>query len=233
MKERNVLNIKKDVVIGQGSEAKIYRVSEGVYKEFIKDVNDDKRACKKRKLLYLEQLEHLKKYYPHIYYLVISSIQRRNIIDGYVMEDVIGYYLNEIEFSFEEKIVVLKLIRAILEEFNKEDIIYHDLRSPNIKMTPDRNIVFLDIDSVTTTEHPYLDVIPSQLEIYMMKGGKHGLNAQLAMFNKFTNAFLQDDYYQKRVVLDKEGMVLMKGLINAIPDSAFDHEYLYEHIKKI
>ena len=67
----------------------------------------------------------------------------------------------------------------------------------------------------------------------MMKGGKHGLNAQLAMFNKFTNAFLQDDYYQKKVVLDKEGMVLMKGLINAIPDSAFDHEYLYEHIKKI
>ena len=144
MKERNVLNIKKDVVIGQGSEAKIYRVPEGVYKEFIKDVNDDKRACKKRKLLYLEQLEHLKKYYPHIYYLVISSIQRRNIIDGYVMENVLGFNLDEIELTFEEKITILKLMRSILEEFNKEGIIYHDLRLPNVKYTANKDIVFLD-----------------------------------------------------------------------------------------
>ena len=109
----------------------------------------------------------------------------------------------------------------------------NDIRIPNVKYTANKDIVFLDIDSITTPEYPNLDVIPTQLELYMVNGGKHGVNAQLAMFNKFTNTFLQEDYYKKRIVLDKDGMVLMKSLINARPDSAFDHEYLYEHIKKI
>ncbi len=233
MKERNIKTIKKGENIGNGSEARLYQVPEGIYKEFTPNVNSAKRTGKKDKLYFLEQFTSLKKYYPHIYYLVISILKRQYNIHGYVMEDVIGYYLNEITLSYEEKITILKLIRLILAEFNQVGIYYHDLRIPNLKVTADNNIIFLDIDSITTPEHPNLDVIPSQLELYLVNGGQHGPNAQIAMFNKFTNTFLQEDYYQKRIILDKDGMVLMKNLINATPDSAFDHEYLYEHIKKI
>lgn len=233
MKEIKTGKIIKGDLIGSGSEAKIYKVKEGLYKEFLPGVNEDKRKGKRAKLLYLEKLEHLKRYYPHIYYFVMSEIKKMTTIDGYVMENVLGFNLDEIELTFEEKITILKLIRSILAEFNKEGIIYHDIRIPNVKYTANKDIVFLDIDSITTPEYPNLDVIPTQLELYMVNGGKHGVNAQLAMFNKFTNSFLQEDYYKKRIVLDKDGMVLMKSLINARPDSAFDHEYLYEHIKKI
>ena len=233
MREINGITINKEKLIDTGSEAKVYKIPGGIYKEFTRAVNEDKRQGKRDKLLYLERLEHLKKYYPHLYCLVVTIINRRKIISGYTMENVIGYYLNEIELTYEEKIVILKLIRAILEKFNKEGIIYHDIRLPNIKYTPNKDIVLLDIDSVTTPDNPHLDIIPTQLERYLVNGGKHGILAQRAMFNKFTNSFLEDDYYKKRIILDKDGLMIMRALINSKPNSAYDHEYLYEHIKSL
>ena len=215
MREINGITINKEKLIDTGSEAKVYKIPGGIYKEFTRAVNEDKRQGKRDKLLYLERLEHLKKYYPHLYCLVVTIINRRKIISGYT------------------KIVILKLIRAILEEFNKEGIIYHDIRLPNIKYTPNKDIVLLDIDSVTTPDNPHLDIIPTQLEMYLVNGGKHGILAQRAMFNKFTNSFLEDDYYKKRIILDKDGLMIMRALINSKPNSAYDHEYLYEHIKSL
>ncbi len=232
MEERHFIVSKKTPLKKEGSEAILYDVNGQVYKEFKINVHKRTLKAKKDKLIYLNHLKHLAPYYPHIYTL-ITSILDQDKLKGYIMENILGQHISELNLSYEEKITILKTLRSILESFNKEGIFYHDIRFPNIIMTPNNHLILLDIDSITTPDNPFMDIIPSELDSYIMNGGTHGLNSQIAMFNLFTNHLLGDNYYDtKKPILDQTGLNLILALRHSTPDSAFDHEYLYEHITR-
>ncbi len=233
MQTKSILSPHKGAIKGTGSEAKVYILPDGYYKKFKCFVSKDERIGKRRKLLYLEQFEHLKKYYPHIYYLVSSYFSQKSI-KGYVMEPVFGHHINSDKFSFEERIFLLSLLRKIIESFNEVGIYYHDIRIPNLVVKDKNDIVLLDIDSIVTKDDTKMDVIPFALRAYMSVGGTIGTGAQTIMFNNLTgkvlkNEILDDDHF----IIDKDGKRIENDIALDKVDCTADHEYFYEHIKRL
>lgn len=233
MQTRSIIGIHKGDVKGTGSEANVYDMKDGYYKKFKCFVSKDERIGKRRKLLYLEQFEHLKKYYPKIYYLVSSCFSKRRI-KGYVMEPVFGHHINSDKFSFEEKIFLLSLLRRIIESFNEVGIYYHDIRIPNLVVKEEKDIVLLDIDSIVTKEDMEMDVVPCALKDYMSVGGTIGTGAQTIMFNNLTGKVLRNEIEDdEHFIVDKDGQRIEDDIALDKVDCAADHEYFYEHIKRL
>ena len=233
MKTRSILSMPTGEIKGSGSESNVYSILDGYYKKFKFFVSRKERLGKRRKLLYLEQFKYLKDYYPNIYYFV-SSYLAKTPIKGYVMEPITGKHLNKDTFTFEEKIILLKLLRNIIEQFNEAGIYYHDIRIPNLLVREQKQIVLLDIDSIVTDEDPKLDVVPFALRSYLGNGGVVGTGAQIIMFNNLTGKVLdreiEDD---ENFAMDKEAYMIENDIYFNRVDCVADHEYLYEHIKRL
>lgn len=212
-----------------GAEGTIKITKNGLYKKFHHTVPLPIRKRKEKVLLYLETIEELKKYYPEIRFLVEAFFS--SYLKGYVMEPVVGGEVNSTSYTAAERLKALKDIKEILALFRKCGLYYFDIRIPNILLNNDHNPILLDIDS-TIFEGENLDAVP-----YFLKKSNCKVlneNTQILMFNHYTlNCITQFDL-ETYFDIDKEGRSIVEQSI--IPsevklDSAFDHEYLIDHMK--
>ncbi len=222
------LFIEKQDYISSGSEAEVFKVDDGCYKNFRPRVDPLTRYRKRRLLLYLEKLECLKKYYPEIKYIVDSFLGL--YMRGYVMSPIDKIMLSTSFFEVGEVIKLLDELRKALDLFKKEGLYYFDIREPNIRVKGNSPIL-LDIDSLVFEGTKKLDVLPSDLEPYLYRGGKIDDHAQIVMFNNFTLEALKNS--DRNLEHDEMAWEIMACKeMGKIHDSAWDHEYYYEHIKK-
>lgn len=220
--------IDRGEYLAQGSEGEIWENEDGVYKEFKFSVTLVERLRKEKLLLYLEKLEHLKQYYPNIKYLVDSLFGL--CMRGYVMSPVNKTKLSVDYFEIEEVLDLLGKLRNIIDLFKKEGLYYFDIREPNIRVL-NGSPLFLDIDSLIMRDDKRLYVVPSDLEPYLYRGGKIDENAQIVMFNLFTMNALGG--FVSRLGYDSVALDILRAKNSGkLHDSAWDHEYFYEHVYK-
>ena len=220
-----LLKYYPDDYITRGSEGEIYATNEGVYKKFAWNVSIKKRNRKEQLLLFLTEIEELKPYYPEIRYLVTSLLNL--YIKGYVMKPIIGGELDSSAYLIEERFNALLELKRILAIFRKHGLLYYDIRRPNIKLDSNHNPILLDIDGLLF-EGEKLDATPYYIKKYIAKGGKLDIHAQTLMFNRFTQLCFQYNELEQEFIYDKEGKKIMTDSVKF--DSAFDHEYLCDHM---
>ncbi len=209
-----------------GSEALIFYLKYVVYKEFISSTPIDTLKRKEKKLLDLDQLHHLKEYYPKILYLVDSILNE--YIRGYIMKPARGKAISREGLSFELKMKALNNLRNILTLFRKEGYLYLDIRQPNIRVDSKENPILLDIDSILQIDNPQFDCMPTDIEKYIANGGQVNVNTQIFMFNVFT----QDALKLNKNMVNQTGAKILEEINTYTSDSTVDHEYLIDHIKK-
>lgn len=209
-----------------GSESVIFYLNGIVYKEFNILTPMEILKRKESKLLDLEQYPHLQSYYPNILYLVNSILDE--YIRGYIMKPIYGTRISKVDLAFAIKMRALENLKNILNSFKKEGYLYLDVRHPNIRTDDNGNPTLLDIDSIIRIDNPILDCTPTDIKKYVANGGQITEHAQIFMFNKFT----QDALQLRETEVDQTGARIINELKTYDADSAVDHEYLYEHIKK-
>lgn len=225
--ERKVF-IDKMEYLTRGSEAEIFKLYDGnIFKEFIIETGYRKRKIKEKRLSYLEELDTLKAYYPKIHYYVDSLF--RFWMSGYVMEPVCGGFLSTRCYSVTQVLELLDDLRKIIDAFRLEGVYYYDIREPNILVGKDHTPILLDIDRVILDGEKKLDATPLFLKQYLDTGGKLGFYAQVLMFNLFTRCAFRFTELEGNIEYDKVGLEIMQT--TKFLDSAYDHEYLYEHMK--
>ncbi len=210
-----------------GSEGKILVIKDGLYKRFNFNLSIAQRKRKEEILLFLDKINELKKYYPEIRYIVDSILSL--YIKGYVMQPIIGGSLNSDCYDIDEKLNALFQLKKILSEFRKYDLYYFDIRRPNIKINNARNPILLDIDGLIR-KGEQMDATPYYIKEYIRNGGKLDKHAQILMFNRFTQMCFKYDELRYDFEYDNEGKEIMTDYKRM--DSAFDHEYLIDHIKR-
>lgn len=210
-----------------GSEGEIFIVKDGIYKKYTLRTSPIKLKRKENILLYLDKLNELKKYYPEIRYLVNSIIPL--YIRGYVMQPIIGGSLDNAIYTNEEKLNILLQLKDILDEFRKHGLYYFDIRRPNIKITDkEHKPILLDIDGLIE-EGEKMDATPYYITEYIKNGGQLDEHAQILMFNRFTLLCFPYNELRYDFEYDSEGKEIMTDYKRM--DSAFDHEYLCNHMK--
>lgn len=226
MEQKRMLKTKKGIYLTSGSEADIFTVEEGILKNFRRSVSLEVRRRKEKKLKYIETLTELKQYYPQIYYMVVSLINKNP--KAYVMEEIYGEQIKNPQWSFQEKKNYLTQLRMILGKFKEEGCLYFDIRNPNIRIVNGK-IVLLDIDGITTPEDPILDIVPTDLSYYLNNRGYTDHNGQIFMFNMLTKNCFQ--FTEK--CYDRTASRILLDLSYYEPDSYGDHEYLLDHITPV
>lgn len=209
-----------------GSEALIFYLKHGVYKEFSKSTPIDTLKRKEEKLLGLEQHPELQQYYPEIRYLIDEKINE--YIRGYIMEPVRGKTIRHEDLSFHLKMKALNDLRNILSIFRNNGYLYLDIRHPNIRIDSNENPILLDIDSILQIDNPTFDCTPTDIKKYLENGGKVNTNTQILMFNIFSQEALKLNEY----MVDLTDARILRELDSSAYDSAADHEYLMDHLKR-
>lgn len=229
LERKNILEITYSPLFLSGSDGVINRVDDKkVYKEFHPSMSLVNKNRKIRKLEYLISCKNLNEYYANIYYIVMDILNKNP--RGYVMQNLTCLKkFNSNNFETEEKINILKKLKEIvfLKFYSEYGISFLDLRSPNILINAINNPILLDLDGIKTTEEA-LDTTPTDLKYYYIKGGNNDINALIYMFNKLTKEFLALEDYE----MDKEGEIFKIYPDFCIPDSIFDNELMFEHIKQ-
>jgi len=246
VERRCLSSISKEYPLTCGSEALIYPTLDGFYKEFDSMTPYESLKCKEEMLLYLEELEELKKYYPAIKYLVDSP--ETKTICGYVMEPIIsndkkcdnfrdeiedGGRLKSTHMSVKKLLSSLHELRNILKIFRDNGLLYLDIRHPNVKLDDSSNPILLDIDSITYLDNPRMNKMPSDLARYFSYSGRLDAKAQTFMFNIFT---LEAFGYKlcSQLDFDKTGAKIVESknmLGQYVPSPEISEEYLIDHVK--
>ncbi|MDE5889229.1 MAG: hypothetical protein K2H20_04345, partial [Bacilli bacterium] len=123
----------------------------------------------------------------------------------------------------------LSQLKYILAEFRRYGLYYFDIRHPNIKVNRHLNPILLDIDGLVR-EGEKMDATPYYIRKYIKNGGKLDKHAQILMFNHFTQMCFQYNELKNDFEYDSEGKEIMTDYKKM--DSAFDHEYLIDHMKR-
>lgn len=209
-----------------GSESLVFYLKYVVYKEFILDTPIETLKRKEAKLLDLECHPDLQQYYPKILYLVDSLLNE--YIRGYIMKPAFGKAISREGLSFDLKMKALNNLRNILCLFRNKGYLYLDIRQPNIRVDSKENPILLDIDSVLQIDHPQFDCIPTDIKKYIANGGQVNTNSQIFMFNIFS----QDALKLNENMVDQTGARILREIDSYTYDSAVDHEYLMDHVKR-
>ncbi len=209
-----------------GSESLIFYLKYVVYKEFNPNTPIETLKRKESKLLELEQNSALQKYYPKILYLVDSLLNE--YIRGYIMKPARGRAISRENLSFELKIKALNNLRNILGIFRNNGYLYLDIRQPNIRIDSKENPILLDIDSVLQVDNPKFDCMPTDIKKYIENGGQVNTNTQIFMFNIFS----QDALKLNENIVDQTGARILREINSYSCDSAVDHEYLIDYVKR-
>jgi len=229
LERKNIIEISYSPLFISGSEGCLNRLDDSkLFKEFHPEVSLVTRNRKVRKLEYLTSLKELDEHYVKIYYVVMDILNKTP--RGYAMQDL--RYLKDFErknFTHEESLNILKSLKEIIFEkfYDKNGISFLDLRTPNIKVDEKNNPILLDVDGIKTKTES-LDTIPTFLKYYYIMGGNCDKSALIYMFNILTREFLDLEDFE----LDKEGNAFKTTYNYCIPDSIFDNEFLFEHIKQ-
>jgi len=226
MERKNIYEIKRHLPFTSGSESYIYRLgNKKIFKEFISSTLTETLNRKMKKLELLETRKAVKDFYPKLDSIVMSILTE--YMRGYIMEEVFGTFPTPSYSTSDEKVKILKNMQYILRKFIENNIYYYDIREPNIIIREDGSICFLDIDNILIDEYSN-DIFPTALTKYIMNGGKDKESSVIAMFNIFTKEFLGMD----ETSYEKEGKEILMASDVLKPDTIFDHEYLFEYIKK-
>ncbi len=240
----NVRDVKKLSNFGiMGSEAIIYNTDHGLYKKFHNSMNLNTRKNKELKLLRLNKIDNIKKYYNEVKYLVNNLTN--DYLAGYIVEKVQGKPLDEIYFEFDTKINILKKLRRILTEFENNGVIYSDIHFDNIYYGEiNGKIKLIDIDNVIMKDLP-IDLVSTIYEDYFRYGGHDFNSSRIFNFNLISFMFLLNKLktydlkeinkttYQKDYdFLNKDAIKICNDLLNIKIDSSVDHEYLIDAIDK-
>lgn len=227
----NEINAKFKYISG-GSEGYVYGFGNKVLKEFYFDISKDVLERKKEILVFLSEIEGLKKYYPHLEYFVQND---NGDFIAYVMKKIIGKNLNSSNTKYNSKtmIHIIQRIKIILQEFLNYGLLYMDVRKPNIIVNRFRRPIILDIDSITRLDNPIIDVTPDLLKPYLKNHGKINENSQTFMLNFLSIQLLYQ--FLQELELDNEATQILNLYSSHDynkPDTVFDHEYLIDHVKR-
>lgn len=213
-------------------ESKIYTTNDGIYKEFASNISQATRRKKKERLLYLEQYESLKEYYPEIKYFV--ELIKNWYIQGYVMKEVHYTELDSSKIFFKQKIEILRKVREFLEALKSIGLYYYDIHLGNICLNENGSPIFFDIDSILFVDEKKPDIRPSGLSEFKRFGGELGDEFQRIKFNILTRNALA--YNQGRdFEYDEVGTEMIDAADKSIE---FQHNgplsdvYLLDHVLK-
>lgn len=231
MTEEEVLKILHYEKVASGGEAAICESNrfDTLYKIFTrlgKPIKMSDNKFKKIQKLYELDLEHSVK--------PVSTISIGDTIVGYEMTSNPSYETyKSYELTEEEKIIILKKSKEILEYFSKYGIVYGDLDLRNILINRETlDIMFCDMDNVQIGEYP-MDVLPFGLEEYSLTRGIDK-NAGAYMLNELSLKFFDMDIYctGRRSIMRKFKRPANK-IIESMKDiENFNGEYLISHIKR-
>lgn len=227
LERKSIIELDYSPLFMGGAEGSMNRVKDGkIFKEFYNDVSLVTRNRKVKKLNYLCSCKELEEYYPKIYYIVMDILFKNP--RGYVMDFITATNFEGVNFTQQEMIEILKKLKKIIFQkfYTEHGISYLDLRKPNLRVDENNNPVLLDMDGIKTEEEA-LDVTPNALKSYYIRGGSSDKHALIMMFNDLTKEFLQYEHYE----MDKEGEAFTQTNDIYLPDSIYDHEFMFEHIK--
>lgn len=225
LERKNIYEMRYWPTTKEGTEGRIHRLEDmKLFKEFHSGIPLSVRNKKVRKLEYLESCKDLEGYYAKIYYIVLNMLSEPR---GYIMDEIKGKAFEGYYFNEKELLDILQQIKEIvLKKFYDENgILYLDLREPNIKIDHDNSPILLDMDNIQTEEES-LDVTPTLLKHYILRGGKRDKNALILMLNDLTRRFLEEEEY----TVDSEVTAFQNNLDIYFPDTMYDHELLMDHI---
>ena len=212
------------------SEAIIYNTGENLYKKFLNSTPLSVLKNKENKLLVLDNIEEIKKYYNEI----IGIVKNKNTMDGYIVKRISGLQLSKLKVDFNKKLDILKEIRIVLDELKKYDVYYDDLNLNNIFYT-NGHVKLIDIDNTKIDIYP-ADIISSTNKKYFSFGGYDINSSRIFFFNCMTFEFLMNNsinniIYQKDLeILGDAAKRLCNDLINYKIGSSADNEYLIDKI---
>lgn len=220
---------RRDMGLDYG-ESKIYKLEVGIYKEFAINISLLKRRRKKERLMYLEQYEIFRQYYPQIKYFV--EFVKNWYIQGYVMEEN-PYLCFDSGIDFEKKIESLTKIREILAMLRNIGLYYYDLHLGNVGLNKKTGLpILFDIDSILYEDETKPDISPVGFKDYKRCGGKLGEEFQRIKFNIITSEAL----CRNRKIdfeYDEIGKEMLSSAVSKFqPNGPFSQEYLLDHILK-
>lgn len=225
--ESKFFSPRKSMGVDYG-ESKIYKIEDGIYKEFAINISLLTRRRKKERLMFLEQYEIFRKYYPQIKYFV--EFVKNWYIQGYVMEEN-PYLCLDSGIDFEKKIESLEGVREILAMLRKIGLYYYDLHLGNVCISKNTGLpILFDIDSILYADETKPDIRPVGFAEYKKCGGKLGEEFQRIKFNVITREALCHNY-KRDFEYDEVGeeMLSFEGK-KFQPNGPFSQEYLLDHI---
>lgn len=218
---------RRDMGLDYG-ESKIYKVEDGIYKEFAINISLLRRRRKKERLMYLEQYEIFRQYYPEIKYFV--EFVKNWYIQGYVMEES-PYLCLDSGIDFDKKIASLMKVREILAMLRNIGLYYYDLHLGNVGLSKKTGLpILFDIDSILYEDETKPDIKPVGFREYKKSGGKLSEEFQRIKFNVITSEAL---CHNRKIDFeyDEVGKEMLSSLEAKFqPNGPFSQEYLLDHI---
>lgn len=212
------------------SEAVIYNTGSLLYKKFLNMTPLSVLENKEKKLIILDNINEIKKYYNKIFGIVKND----NVINGYLIGKIPGLQLSKLKVDFDKKIMILKELKNILEELRKYGVYYDDLNLNNIFYT-NNNVKLIDIDNIKIGIYP-ADIKSNPNKKYFLSGGYNMECARKFLFNSMSLEFLTSKsknctIYQKDLdIFNENAKKLCNNLINYKIGSDADNEYLVDKI---
>lgn len=221
-----------------GSESIINSTKDGIFKRFLPSLNLEVKKNKEKKLILLDKIDELKKYYANINSLIYSI--NNDFLAGYIVKICEGLPLNEIFLLPEQKINALKQLKIILNDFENYGIIYEDIHFDNIFYDEKTNkLKLIDIDNIKIDNFS-IDTISFLTKYYFNNGGKDEKKSRIYNFNLISYMLLYNctsdynfDYLIKNknnVFYNKEVDNLVENLLSTKIDTLCDNEYLIDMI---
>ena len=154
---------------------------------------------------------------------------------GYAMvydKNNIAYNLTNV--SLEDNIAILKKVRAILEYFKSQDIVYADLHARNILINKlNHEVSFCDIDNIMIEDYP-MDLICYFLSWYISeeKGDLNNIMAYMANILTYIKINFPDYQYITYSDIISKIRHNPNEIINLLTEKC-DREIQYKKVRKI
>ncbi len=203
-----------------GSESIIYECDNGLYKKI---TNKKVIQNKINKLLLLDKINDIKKYYNEVLGIVNNK--------GYIIKKVEGIQL--FQYNGNNRINVLKELKKILEIFKTYNIYYLDINLSNVFITYD-NLKLIDIDNIKIADYN-IDLLPDLYYRYYSLGGTDINKAMIFVFNIMSVLFLENksSFYNIKQIKNYEYLDydIINDLAYSNIDSTCDNTYLIDKLR--
>ncbi len=220
-----------------GAESNIYQNKKNTIIKIWKDevITEQQKENKKEKLV--KMYERKLKYIPNI----ISTYSLGDSCIGYEMsynKDDMAMLIAPLDK--EGKIEVLKKMKAILQYFASEGVIYPDIKNDNILLNPKTgDITFCDIDNSKVDNLP-VDLYPYYASRFNKRYGQEDSSLHSYMLNLYTLTELTNTWQDEVIegiskdayhdMFKEKGKTILKQMKKITPK--YSGEYLIDYIKK-